>query len=172
LVPEKSEVTYYDGAVEGAVKLAGLLVVHAVARLVQVQYRWVGVWRALSSGYGVETVEAPIVDPRHNEGAIDYGKAKAERRFAYLDAQLDGRETVLEQFSVADACLVTILSWARPVGIDLWRWPNVKSYAARMRRRPSVSRAFDEELVLYERVVCTENLIRVDDVMESPKLAE
>jgi hypothetical protein len=29
-----------------------------------------------------------------------------------------------------------------------------------------------EVIVLYQAIVCTENLIRVDDVMESPKLAE
>jgi hypothetical protein len=35
--------------------------------------------------------------------------------------------------------------------------------------RPSRASAFD---VVVEKTVCTENHIRIDDVMESPKLAE
>jgi glutathione S-transferase len=106
-------------------------------------------WLSFTATELHKVVFAPIVDPMHHAGAIEYALKKAERRFAYLDEQLAGRETLLERFSIADAYLVTILSWTRHVGIDLGRWSNVKSYVSRLRKRPSVSRAFTEELVLF-----------------------
>jgi glutathione S-transferase len=34
--------------------------------------------------------------------------------------------------------------------VDLDRWPSIKAYFARMKERPSVRRAFTEELALYK----------------------
>ena len=42
-----------------------------------------------------------------------------------------------------------MLNWTRAVPIDLARWPNVKAYHSRMRKRPSIARAWEEELALY-----------------------
>ena len=60
-----------------------------------------------------------------------------------------GREFLLDEFSIADAYLATVLNWTRAVPIDLAKWPNVKAYHGRIRKRPSIARAWDEELALY-----------------------
>jgi glutathione S-transferase len=98
-----------------------------------------------------KAVFAPIFDPLHHEGAIEYAMTKVERRFSCLNAHLDGRDTLLEGFTVADAYLITLLNWTRHAGIDLKQWPNVRAYARRIRDRPHVGRAVSEELVLYDR---------------------
>ena len=41
-----------------------------------------------------------------------------------------------------------------------------------MDRGVLVERPMSPQLIIIGGIVCTENLIRVDDVMESPKLAE
>jgi glutathione S-transferase len=56
----------------------------------------------------------------------------------------------LDRFTVADAYLVVVLNWTRFAGVDLAQWPAVQSYFERLRERPSVARAMDEELALYK----------------------
>ena len=67
-------------------------------------------------------------------------------RYDHLSAHLADREFVLERFTVADAYLLTTLNWAAPAGIDLARWPVLAAYHRRLLQRPSVARAFGEEL--------------------------
>lgn len=43
-----------------------------------------------------------------------------------------------ESFSVADAYLFTVLSWAPRVGLDLSPWPSLGAFVARMAARPAV----------------------------------
>ena len=74
----------------------------------------------------------------------------AARRFAHLNTHLDGREYLLDRFTVADAYLVVVLNWAVFTGIDLAQWPAVQAYFGRLRERPSVARAFAEEFVLFK----------------------
>ncbi|MES2750905.1 MAG: glutathione S-transferase N-terminal domain-containing protein [Pseudomonadota bacterium] len=83
-----------------------------------------------------------------------YALKKGLSRLDYLNACLEGREFLLERFTVADAYLVTVLNWsvATPQ-IDVAKWPNVKEYLSRLRKRPSVSRALAEEMVLYQAEV-------------------
>lgn len=72
-------------------------------------------------------------------------------RLAYLDEALAGREFLLDQFSVADAYLATVLNWTRAIPeIDLASYPNVKAYLDRMRQRPSVATALGVETPLYQ----------------------
>jgi glutathione S-transferase len=95
-------------------------------------------------------VYTPLLDPAANDGARAYAREKAGPRLDRLAAQLEGRETLLERFSVADAYLVTVLNWSRSSGLDLARWPALQAYAARLHERPSVKRALTEELALYK----------------------
>jgi glutathione S-transferase len=75
---------------------------------------------------------------------------KYASRLAYLDDRLDGREFLLDRFSVADAYLATILNWTQATPeIDLAAYPNVKAYLERMRQRPSVAAALTVELPLF-----------------------
>jgi glutathione S-transferase len=69
-------------------------------------------------------------------------------RYAFLSQHLEGREFLLDRFTVADAYLLTTLNWAAPAGIDLTQWPVLAAYHARHVQRPAVARAMAEELAL------------------------
>jgi glutathione S-transferase len=93
----------------------------------------------------------PLLDPRSDDGAKVFARGKAAQRFGYLNVHLDGREYLLDRFTVADAYLVVVLNWAVFTGIDLAQWPAVQAYFARLCERPSVARAFDEEFALFKQ---------------------
>ncbi|MGH7933137.1 MAG: glutathione binding-like protein [Candidatus Binataceae bacterium] len=98
-----------------------------------------------------KVVFIPLLDPNCPQEAKSYARAKAERPFAYLNSHLDGRDYLLDRFTVADAYLVTVLNWTRFVGLELAKWPALKAYLDRMYQRPNVARAINEELALYEQ---------------------
>lgn len=97
-----------------------------------------------------KVVFIPLLDPASPREAKSYAREKALRRFAHLNSHLQSRSYLLDRFTVADAYLVTVLNWARFVGLDLEQWPAVKSYLERMLQRPSVTKAIAEELALFE----------------------
>jgi glutathione S-transferase len=72
-------------------------------------------------------------------------------RLDYLDKYLKGREFLLDHFSVADAYLTTVLNWsmATPM-IDFAKYPAVKDYLERMKKRPAIAKALAEEFDLYK----------------------
>ncbi|HZZ63480.1 MAG TPA: glutathione S-transferase N-terminal domain-containing protein [Roseiarcus sp.] len=75
---------------------------------------------------------------------------KYASRIAYLNDKLEGRDFLLESFSIADAYLATVLSWTQATPeIDLTSYPNVKAYLDRMRTRPSVAGALAVEIPLF-----------------------
>lgn len=76
--------------------------------------------------------------------------AGAPKRLARLDKHLTGREYLLDQFSVADAYLTTVLNWARFIKLDLTPYPAVAAYFERITARPQVARAMQEEFGLYQ----------------------
>jgi len=53
-----------------------------------------------------------------------------------------------EQFTVADAYLVTTVNWMKAAGIDGSQWPGLKDYRARVRARPAVMKALEAEGLL------------------------
>jgi glutathione S-transferase len=76
---------------------------------------------------------------------------KGLSRLDYLNTYLEGREFLLDHFSVADAYLVTVINWTMATPpVDLAKWPNIKTYYERVRARPSVARALAEEFALYK----------------------
>jgi glutathione S-transferase len=83
-----------------------------------------------------------------------YTLEKYLSRLEYLDKYLAGREFLLDHFSVADAYLTTVLNWsvATPM-IDSSKYPAVKAYLERMKKRPSVAKALAEEFALYQAEV-------------------
>ena len=107
-------------------------------------------WLAFVSSELHKLIFTPLLDPTSNDGARDFARSKVPSRFTFLDAQLTGREFLLDRFTVADAYLVTVLNWARATQIDLAPYPNLKAYYERMHKRPSVERAFAEELAMYQ----------------------
>jgi glutathione S-transferase len=96
-----------------------------------------------------KVVFIPLLDASAPEGAKAYARDKAPLRFAYLEHHLEGRDYLLDRFTVADAYLVTVLNWGRASGIDLTKWPSLLAYFKRMLDRPSVAKALGEELALY-----------------------
>jgi glutathione S-transferase len=92
----------------------------------------------------------PLLDAKAPEGAKTYAIAKGEPRLNYLARELEGREFLLDHFTVADAYLATILNWSQVTPVELKKWPVLADYLQRMRTRPSVARALSEELELYK----------------------
>ncbi len=76
---------------------------------------------------------------------------KGLSRLDYLNNYLEGREFLLDHFSVADGYLVTVINWTMATPpIDLAKWPNIKAYYERTRARPSIAKALAEEFALYK----------------------
>jgi glutathione S-transferase len=98
-----------------------------------------------------KVVFIPLLDPCSPEAGKLYAHEKAERRFGYLNGHLDGRDYLLDHFTVADAYLVTVLNWARFVALDLAKWPAIKAYLDRMLKRPNVAKALAEEMEMFEQ---------------------
>jgi len=92
----------------------------------------------------------PLLDPKGTGGAKAYARDKAGQRLAHLNGHLAGRDYLLDRFTVADAYLVTVLNWTQATDIDLAQWPAVQAYHRGMHKRPSVAKAFAEELALYK----------------------
>ena len=93
----------------------------------------------------------PLLDRKAPEAAKQYAVSKYGSRLDYLNTYLDGREFLLDRFSVADAYLTTVLNWSRATTLDLEQWPAAKGYFDRMRARPAIARAFTEEGALFVR---------------------
>ena len=93
----------------------------------------------------------PLLDKKAPEGAKQYALSKAAERLNVLAEHLKDREFLLDRFSVADAYLTAVLGWSLVTPIKLADWPSLEGYFKRMHARPSVARAFGEELELYKR---------------------
>ena len=67
-------------------------------------------------------------------------------RLGLIEQQLTGRTWLTgEQFTVADAYLFTVASWAKWVKFDLSPWPQLGAYLARVAARPAVQAALKAE---------------------------
>ncbi len=92
----------------------------------------------------------PLFDQRAPEGTRPHALKKYESRLKYLSDYLDGRDFLLDRFTVADAYLYTVLNWTAPTQVDLAPFPAIGGYHRRLQIRPSVAKAFKEESALYE----------------------
>ena len=93
----------------------------------------------------------PVLDRKAPPEVKAYILGKGLLRLDYLDKYLQGREFLLEHFSVADAYLVTVINWTMATPpIELAKWSAVKAYYERLRARPSIARAIAEEFKLYQ----------------------
>jgi glutathione S-transferase len=92
---------------------------------------------------------SPLFRPNTPEEYKPIAKENLAKRFAWLDQQLAGKDYLMgKQFTVADAYLFTVLNWSIPTKIDLKQWPNVAAYVDRVRKRPKVKEAMQEEGLL------------------------
>jgi glutathione S-transferase len=91
-----------------------------------------------------------LLSAKAPEGAKAFARDAVAPRFAVLDAHLTGREFLQGRFSVADAYLFVMLTWARHVALDLSPYPALAAYRDRLQVRPSVARALSEEFTLFK----------------------
>lgn len=90
---------------------------------------------------------SPLFAPNTPDDYKPIATEQVAKRFDFLNTQLaDGRQFLAgDQFTIADAYLFTLHNWARFVGMDLKRWPNVAALAARVAQRPAVQAALKAE---------------------------
>ena len=74
---------------------------------------------------------------------------KSQPRLTFLNDHLSDRKFLLDHFTVADAYLYAVLNWSVGARVSLSRYPAIKEYHRRLRKRPSVARAYQEEQMLY-----------------------
>jgi glutathione S-transferase len=92
----------------------------------------------------------PLLDQKAPEGAKEYARTRIPTRLALLQDHFATHEFALDEFSIVDAYLTTILNWSAYSGVDLKQWPAVNDYLQRMVKRPSIARALNEEVALYQ----------------------
>ena len=87
---------------------------------------------------------SPLFNPAYE--SKEYSKGNLSKRFEYLNKLLESRKFLLgDGFTVADGYLYTLPNWAKPLGIDLARWPALASYHAGIASRPKVQEALSAE---------------------------
>ena len=91
----------------------------------------------------------PLLSKQAGPDAKGYALGLCESRLSWVARQLQDREFLLERFTVADAYLLVVLNWTMATPVDLKPWPALLDYQARLRKRPCIERAFNEELALY-----------------------
>jgi len=93
----------------------------------------------------------PLLDRKAPQEIKTYILGKNLSRLDYLENYLEGREFLLDHFTVADAYLVTVINWTMATPpVELAKWPTAKAYYERLRKRPSIARAMAEEYELYK----------------------
>jgi glutathione S-transferase len=92
----------------------------------------------------------PLFDQKAPDGTRAHTLNKNESRLQFLNRHLSNRAFLLDGFSVADAYLYTVMNWTAPTHVDLASWPALKCYYESLQARPSVARAFLEEMDLYK----------------------
>ena len=89
---------------------------------------------------------SPMFNPATPEETKTQARAKLAQRYAWIEQQLAGKEFVTgDHFTVADAYLFTVTNWAKPTGLDLTPYPQVKAWHARIGERPAVKEALAAE---------------------------
>jgi glutathione S-transferase len=91
----------------------------------------------------------PLFSPDTPDTFKQTQKEKLAKRFGYVANQLTkGPYLMGETFSVADAYLFVMTTWAGFVGMTLDKWPAVTQFADRVRTRPAVKVALEAEAAL------------------------
>jgi glutathione S-transferase len=88
----------------------------------------------------------PMFSPVLADEAKAFFKDRVMGKFKYLESALASKDYVMgKQFTVADAYLFTMLSWAERLKFDLSEMPNLMAYKARVGARPKVQEALTKE---------------------------
>jgi glutathione S-transferase len=88
----------------------------------------------------------PQFSPVLSDDAKAFFKDRVMGKFKYVDSALAGHDYLMgKQFTVADAYLFTMLTWADRMKFDLSGLPNLTAYKARVGARPKVQEALTKE---------------------------
>jgi len=94
---------------------------------------------------------APLFNPDTTDETRVTVHTNLARQFDYIVEQLEKKEYISgERFTVADAYLFSVLSWASYVEIDLSIWPTLSAYLTRIGDRPAVKAAMIAERLIAE----------------------
>ena len=84
---------------------------------------------------------------RHNPGTSAYAEARYQsetrRLYGVLDRRLEGREHIVDDYSIADMAVWPWISRFEWQGIALGDFPNVARWYRRLAERPAVRRGYD-----------------------------
>lgn len=93
---------------------------------------------------------SPLFNPAASEEVKSYARATLRQRYPVVERMLEGRDYLTgSDFSVADAYLFTVTSWADYLHLDMSAWPNVQAHVRRVAARPAVQQALREEGLLH-----------------------
>lgn len=87
-----------------------------------------------------------LLDRKANDGAKSYALANAPGRLAIANARLAGHDYLLDDYSIADIYLFTILNWAQATPVRLADYPALAAFYARIGARPTVARVLGAEV--------------------------
>lgn len=94
---------------------------------------------------------SPLFNPTTPDDMRENRKAYLQMRYVFVDEQLaKGPVLVGEHFSVADAYLFVVTSWATPMGLDLSAFRNLNDFQKRVAARPAVRQAMREQGLLAD----------------------
>lgn len=89
---------------------------------------------------------SPLFRPETPAQTRSERQAYLIRRYALPDKQLEGRQYLFgDTFTVADAYLFTVTSWAQHVKLDLSQFANLQAFQRRVAARPAVQAAMKAE---------------------------
>jgi glutathione S-transferase len=89
---------------------------------------------------------SPLFTPGMPDQAKTMAKERLQGRLTWVDGELASKTFLLgDAFSVADAYLFTVTSWAAFVGVDISGMTNLNAYRARVGARPAVQAALKAE---------------------------
>lgn len=94
---------------------------------------------------------APLFNPETTDETRITVHANLAQQFDFLVAQLSRTEYLAgDRYTIADAYLFTVLSWASFVEIDLGEWPELGEFLKRIAARPAVRAAMAAERLIKE----------------------
>lgn len=88
---------------------------------------------------------APLFRPGASKEEKEASVAYLKKRYATIEDQLSRGAWLSGTFSIADAYLFVVNTWAAMVDVDLSAFPNVLAFQARAQARPGVRAAMQAE---------------------------
>ena len=89
---------------------------------------------------------SPLFKPDVLAAVREERLAYLKRCYALLEKRLEGRKYLFgDQFTIADAYLFVVTTWARGVELDLSEFPNLEAFQKRVGSRKSVLKAMRAE---------------------------